>query len=159
MTDMDAAAELESMLATHPGKLKTLNDELDRQRDIYSSRASSVQARAAILIATAGLGAGLQSAHLTGGWYILAVIFAAVAAGLGIAATRPRYGGEINLASLRDTLFASEENTGLLKLIDAKIEVHETDEKRLNAMGEFLRWGFVSLAVSIVFTLLAVLNV
>ena len=158
MPSVENVDELEDSLAPDHAKLVLLNEELNKQRELFATRAASVQARAAILVAAAGLGSGLQATRLDSGWYVLAILFAALSAGLGIGAMRPRYGGEIKMPVLRNAVFSAPENVALLQLIDAKIEVHESDELRLTHMGEFLRWGFIALTTSIVFTLMAVLN-
>lgn len=140
-------------------QLRLIHQELNRQRESHARRSESINARAAIVIGSATIASGLQSVGVANWWALIAIGATAVAAALGIVATFPRVGKDVDPLRLRNELYVLEPEAAELFLIDHKNLVHHQDENSLVRRGRFLRAGYVLLGVSVATSFLLVLGI
>lgn len=139
----------EEDLTQMAGRISQLSAEIDRHRESYSRRSTSMLNRAAMLIGAASISASLTGASGFIGLMVAAYLLLLFAAGLGILALRPRSGGDVNVGSLRDDIHLFGDHQLALALLDQKLKHHDEDEKALNRTARIVKWGFISLAAAI----------
>jgi hypothetical protein len=146
MNDDDVAR-----LSEHTTQLASLSAELDRQRQSFTSRQSAMYSRAAILVGSASIASGIQSAGHSDPWAALGVFASLLAALLGVVALWVRTGPEPDMGKFRDKLYELAPGAMELTLFDAKLDAHGLDEASLTRRRRLVNLGFTALSLAILF--------
>jgi len=165
MTDSPDQAELdlqEANLEKHAPELAMLSAEATRQMAEVGARIDSAASRATILISSAAVASGIQATASSSVFQILALIFSLGAALLAIPVLlfrrgkaqdkRKGHAKEVSIEERLDHLLTWSPRRLEWDLLTAKREITKQDRFALDRRASYLRWGFVSLALAIVFT-------
>jgi hypothetical protein len=137
-------------------QLKLVLAEIEIHLEADDRRRQSMQSRAGLLIAAAGIAATLIGTSHANGWVFLSVAAAAISAILGVIVIYPATGTSIDAERVRSDVYGLAEGAALLWLIDHKLELLHRAEPVFRHRGQVLRIGFIVFAVAIVFTFLSV---
>jgi hypothetical protein len=127
--------------------LPLIHAELDRQQELFLSRASAFDARSGLLLATSGILIGFQASHPT-----------VIGAGAAVSATLsgvctamamlPARGGEISIRGMREKYVHRPPEETLLYLVDSRLTILEEDEARLLVKFHWIRGAIALLGVA-----------
>jgi hypothetical protein len=139
--------------------LRLAHAEIERDRESYARRLQAIDSRAGVLVAASAIATGVRAAVPGNGWGIVAVIAALVAAILGVVALMPAKNPVLKPEEYRRRLLSGTEAEGLLYLLDHKVYLQASSERRLTAKSRLLQVGFAFLVSSIACSLLTLTGV
>lgn len=139
--------------------LELIDQEVERQISSHSRSASTIDTHAALLVSVAIIFVALPKGDdPIGCAYVLAVIFALIGASSGATALFvKRYGKEINLKALEGHIWNFEQLEALQAITAAKQRNLYDDRKRLEHRRRIIAFGFSSLVLSLLATVIHVL--
>jgi membrane associated rhomboid family serine protease len=140
-------------------QLQLIHEEVERQLASYERRIQSMDSRAGILVAAAGLASTLTASHVGNGWIPLAIASALGSAVLGAIALFPGKAQSLMSSRIREEVYGLSEGNALLWLIDHKIELMNNNEKRIVKKAILLQAGFGLLAVAVFFIFMSVTGI
>lgn len=140
--------------------IELLLDDSERQLVANSATSSALGTRASILVASASIATGLQLARTDdAGWYLVALIAAALAALSGISVLLPRRGREVVLDDLEGLAWNETDSIASRRLLYSRLDILKKDKTALRWRAIVLQVGFGILFIGIACACLQLANV
>lgn len=133
--------------------IDVIRSELDREQESYERRASSVDTKAGLILAAAGVVVSFRATQptLPG---ICAQVVAGVAGGLAVLAFLPRVAGTLSPMALRNAYVHRPEETTKLVILDTRLTIHADDERQLKRKASYLRAAVCVLGIAVMLAVL-----
>jgi hypothetical protein len=155
MDDADGShvqPELEAKLQLHEAELALMTSEADRQLADVGRRTDAAASRAAILVSSAAIASSVQMAGSANIWQVIAVAMSLTAALLAIPVLLFRKGQEVSINERLAKLYEWTPRRLELDVLKSKRAILARDQDALTRRASFLLFGYLSLAVAILFT-------
>lgn len=112
---------------------------------------SGLATRAAILIGSASIAAGLQLAQGSpAGWYLVALIASGLAAVLGVVVILPRAGWEVDLEDLEIKSWQESDTEASRRMLWSRLATLRRDKRSLSWRAVLLSIGFGALTIALI---------
>jgi hypothetical protein len=140
-------------------QLRLMQAEVDAQLDSYDRRLQSMDTRAGLLVAAAGIAASLAAARVGNGWMTIAIAMLLASAIFGVVALWPGRAQSLSRDGIRTEVYGRTEAGALLWLFDMKNAILTHNEARIVRKARLFQAGAVLFAAAVVFVFLAATTV